>query len=159
MTGRIYTSVFDGVTVALAQDLFQITPGATAVIELLSVHISQELLVADAAEEMWTIAIEGHSGAITDGSGGTTPAVVPTSLGDAVSVTVVKANNTTEITGGTKVTHAIHNMNVRVGWDFFWPPEQIITIAPTDALTVTLRTVPTSATVGGTIYFRELGGV
>ncbi len=159
MSGRIYTSVFDGVTVAALQDLFQITPGVSAVVELLSVHLSQELLVQDAEEEMWTIAIEGHSGAISDGTGGTTPPVVPTNLGNAVAVTVVKANNTTEISGGTKVTHAIHNMNVRVGFDFFWPPEQRLFISPTDAITITLRTLPTSATVGGTVYFREMGGV
>ncbi len=160
MTGRIYSSIFDGVAITVAQDLFELTPGASAVIELLSVHLSQETEIGDAEEEMLTISIEGHSGAITSGSGGSTPAVVPTHLGDAASVTVVEANNTTEITNGTKVTHAIYNWNIRVPLDIIWIPETRIWVSPTDALTVTLLTIPTdSITLGGTIYFREVGGV
>ena len=160
MSGRIYSSIFDGVAVTAVQDLFELIPAATACVELLSVHLSQETEVADAAEEMLTISIEGHSGAITSGSGGSTPAVVPTHLGDAASVTVVEANNTTETSGGTKVTHAIQNWNVRVPFDLIWIPETRIWISPTDALTVTLLTTPAdSITMGGTVYFREVGGV
>lgn len=160
MTGRVYSSVFDGVTVTAVQDLFELILGATVCVELLSVHLSQETEVADAEEEMLTIAIQGHSGAITTGSGGSTPAVVPTHLGDAASATVVEANNTTEISGGTTVTHAIHNWNIRVPLDLIWIPETRIWIAPTDALTVTLLTTPgDTMDIGGTIYFREVGGV
>ena len=115
MSGRIYSSIFDGVAVAALQDLFEILCHATACVELLSVHLSQETEVADAAEEMLTIAIQGHTGATTSGSGGSTPAVVPTHLGDAAAVTIVEANNTTEISGGTSVTHAIHNWNIELG--------------------------------------------
>ncbi len=159
MSGRVYSSVFDGVTVAAVQDLFEIIAGSTTCVELLSFHLSQEQLIQDAEEEMWTIAIQGHSGGITTGSGGSTPTVVPTHLGDAAAVAVVEANNTTEISGGTKVTHHVMNWNVRVPLDLIWIPETRIWASPTDAITVTLLTTPTSATVGGTIYFRELGGV
>ena len=160
MSGRIYSSQFDGVAVVAAQDLFEILAAATACVELLSVHLSQETEVADAAEEMLTIAIQGSTGAFTSGSGGSTPAVVPTHLGDAAAVTVVEANNTTEITGGTLVTHATHNWNIRVPLDIIWIPETRIWISPTDAITVTLLTVPAdSITMGGTVYFREVGGV
>ncbi len=160
MSGRIYSSIYDGVAVTALQDLFEIVSAASAMVELLSVHLSQETEVADAAEEMLTISVEGHSGAITSGSGGSTPAVVPTHLGDAAAVAIVEANNTTEISGGTKVTHAIHNWNIRVPLDIIWIPETRIWISPTDALTVTLLTVPADAiTMGGAIYFREVGGV
>lgn len=160
MSGRIYSSIFDGVAVVAVQDLFELIPAATACVEILSVHLSQETEIGDAAEEMLTISIEGHSGAITTGSGGSTPAVVPTHLGDAASVTIVEANNTTEISGGTKVTHAIHNWNVRVPLDLIWIPETRIWISPTDGLTVTLLSTPgDSITMGGTVYFREVGGV
>ncbi len=160
MSGRIYSSVFDGVAVTVVQDLFELIPAATAAIEVLSVHLSQETEVADAAEEMLTIAIQAHSGAITPGSSGSDPAVVPTHLGDAASVTVVGANNTTEISGGSAVTHAIHNWNIRVPLDIIWIPETRIWISPTDAFTVTLLTAPAdSITMGGTVYFREVGGV
>lgn len=160
MSGRIYSSIFDGVAVTALQDLFEILAASTACVELLSVHLSQETEVADAAEEMLTIAIQGHSGAVTTGSGGSTPAVVPTHLGDAAAVTVVEANNTTEVTGGTSVTHAIHNWNIRVPLDIIWIPETRLWISPTDFLTVTLLTVPSdSITMGGAIYFREVGGV
>ncbi len=158
MSGRVYSSVFDGVTVAAVQDLFEIIAGSTTCVELLSVHLSQEQLIQDAEEEMWTIAIQGHTGSTT-GSGGSTPAVVPTHLGDAAAVAVVEANNTTEMSSGTTVTHHIMNWNVRVPLDLIWIPETRIWASPTDAITVTLLTTPTSATVGGTVYFRELGGV
>ncbi len=160
MSGRIYSSIFDGVAVTALQDLFEILCAASACVELLSVHLSQETEVADAAEEMLTIAIQGHTGAITSGSGGSTPAVVPTHLGDAAAVTVVEANNTTEVSGGTAVTHAIHNWNIRVPLDIIWIPETRIWTQPTDIITVTLLTVPNdSITMGGSIYFREVGGV
>lgn len=160
MSGRIYSSSFDGVAVTAVQDLFEVVSAATAMFEVLSVHLSQETEVADAAEEMLTIAIQAHSGAFSSGSGGSTPAVVPTHLGDAAAVTVVEANNTTEISSGTAVTHAIHNWNIRVPLDIIWIPETRIWVSPTDAFTVTLLTTPAdSITMGGTVYFREVGGV
>ncbi len=159
MTGQVYSSSFDGVTVAAVQDLFEIIAGSTVVVELLSFHLSQEQLIQDAEEEMWTIAVQGHSGGITTGSGGSTPAMVPTNLGMAAAASVVEANNTTEISGGTAVTHHIMNWNVRVPLDLIWIPETRLWASPTDALTITLLTTPTSATVGGTMYFREYGGV
>ena len=160
MSGRVYSALFDGVAVTAVQDLFELIPGATACMELLSVHLSQETEVADAAEEMLTISIEAHSGAITSGSGGSGPTPIPTHLGDAASVVAVEVNNTTEVSGGTKVTHAIHNWNIRVPLDIIWIPETRIWISPTDALTVTLLTTPAdSITMGGTVYFREVGGV
>ncbi len=159
MSGRIYSSIFDGVAVTALQDLFEIVSAASACVEILSVHLSQETEVADAAEEMLTIAIQGHTGAATSGSGGSTPAVVPTHLGDAAAVAVVEANNTTEISGGTSVTHSIHNWNIRVPLDIIWIPETRIWVAPTDWMTVTLLSVPAdSITMGGSIYFREVGG-
>jgi len=158
MTGRIYSAAFDGVTVGAVQDFFEIIAGVSTAVELLSVHISQEHLIQDAEEAMYTISIEGHSGAITSGTGGSTPTPIPTHLGDAAAVSTVDANNTTEITGGTKVTHAVHNWNVRVPFDLIWMPETRVWISPTDAITVTLLTAPTSGAMGGTIYFREIGG-
>lgn len=158
MSGQIYSASFDGVTVAAVQDLFEIILGATVVVELLSVHLSQEQLIQDAEEEMWTVAIQGHSGAISTGSGGSTPAMIPTQLGMAAAGSTVEANNTTEISGGTTVVHHVVNWNVRVPLDIIWMPETRIWAAPTDALTVTLLTTPTSATVGGTMYWREMGG-
>ena len=139
MSGRIYSSIFDGVAVTALQDLFEVLSAATACVELLSVHLSQETEVADAAEEMLTISIEAHSGAFTSGSGGSTPSVVPTHLGDAAAVSIVEANNTTEISGGTKVTHAIHNWNIRVPLDIIWIPETRIWISPTDAVCAVIR--------------------
>ncbi len=95
MSGRIYSSTFDGVAVVAAQDLFEVLSAATACLEILSVHLSQETEVADVAEEMLTIMFQGHSGAFTGGSVGSTPAVVPTHLGDAAAVAIVEAGVTT----------------------------------------------------------------
>ena len=159
MSGAVYSVQFDGVAVAAVQDLFELIPGATVVIELLSVHLSQETEVADAAEEMLTIAIQGTTGALTSGSGGTAGAEIPTQLGFAASATATEVNNTTEISGGTLVTHATYNWNIRVPLDIIWIPETRIWVAPTDAVTVTLLTTPNdSITMGGTVYYREYGG-
>lgn len=159
MSGQVYSVQFDGVAVAAVQDLFELIPGATVAMELLSVHLSQETEVADAAEEMLTIAIQGHSGAITSGSGGSAGAEVPTQLGFAASAVATEVNNTTEISGGAAVTHGTYNWNIRVPLDIIWIPESRIWAAPTDAITVTLLTTPAdSITMGGTVYYREYGG-
>ena len=159
MSGAVYSVHFDGVAVAAVQDLFELIPGATVVIELLSVHLSQETEVADAAEEMLTIQIQGTTGALTSGSGGTGPTPIPTQLGFAASATAAEVNNTTEISGGTLVAHGTYNWNIRVPLDIIWIPESRIWIAPTDAVTVTLLSTPADEiTMGGVLYFREYGG-
>ena len=159
MSGRVYTATFQNVTVAAAQDLFELIADATAVIELISFQLSQATLVGDAAEEMLRISVEGHSGGISGGSGGTTPGEIPTELGNAAAVTVVDANNTTEISGGTKVTHEELIWNVRVPLQIYYPPEERYYASPTDALTITLLTAPTSTSMSGMVKFREIGGV
>ncbi len=159
MTGRVYTTTFQNVTVAAVQDLFEMIADATAIIELISFKLSQATLTGDAAEEMLRISVEGHSGAITPGSGGTTPGEIPTELGNAAAVTVVDANNTTEISGGAKVTHEEIIWNVRVPLEVYYPPDERYYAAPTDALTITLLTGPTSQSMSGTVKWREIGGV
>ena len=159
MSGRIYSSVFSDVGVSLAQDIFEVVAADTSCVELLSFHLSQTSELADAAEEQLRIVVQGHTGS-NIGSGGTDPAVVPTHLGDNVSTTIVQANNTTEVTAGTTVTHAVYNWNIRVPLDVIWIPETRLWIAPTDFITVTLLAAPADIIqMGGTIYFREVGGV
>jgi hypothetical protein len=159
MAGRIYTATFQDVTVAALQDLFEILADATCVVELMSLKLSQRTLTGDAAEEMLRIAIQGHTGAFTSGSGGTVPGEIPVELGNAAAVTIVEANNTTEISGGTTVVHEEIDWNVRVPLEVYWPPEERYYAAPTDAITVTiLGATPTSQSMSGTVKFREIGG-
>ncbi len=159
MIGQVYSASFNGVSVAAIQDLFELEMALTSGATLLSVHLSQETLVTDSNEEMWTIEIQGHTGTITNGSGGSAAAEVPTSIGFAAATGAVLVNNTTEISpAGATVVHHIANWNIRVPLDLIWMPETRIHVSPTDALTVTLTGTLTTATVGGTMYWSEGGG-
>lgn len=156
MSGRVYSVTFQAVAVTAVQDLFELLAGSSFGFHLLSVHLSQSTEIADAEEEMMRIAIEGHSGAITSGSGGSAGAEVPTNIGNAASGVVSEINNTTEMSGGAKVTHHEEAWNVRVPMTLIWMPETRIYVAPTDGLTVTLLSTPTdSITMSGTIYYEE----
>lgn len=155
--GRVYSAVFNDVTVTVAQDFFELNAPADAVVELLEVHISQQLEIGDAMEEMLNILIK--TGAATSGSGGTTPTAVPRMLGDAAFGGTVEANNTTKASTGTIVTHAARWWNVRVPFDLIFTPETTIILSPSARLTVELVGAPADTMdITGEIIFKEIGG-
>ena len=155
--GRMYTGVFEAVSVTAQQDFFEVNAPADAVVVLHSVVLSQTSDVGDAAEEMLSVAI--RSGPTTSGSGGTSPTAIPSSLGDAAFGGTVEVNNTTKASGGTIVTHHRESFNIRTGFNYLPTPEMRKTLSPSARLTVELLTTPADAlTMDGTIYFEEIGG-
>ena len=156
-SGRYYTAVFNDVTVTAAQDLFELVAASTCCTELLEIHLSQQTEVGDAMEEMLNILVK--TGATTTGSGGSTPAIVPTSFGDAAAESVVKANNTTKATAGTIVTHHAWWWNERIPFDVVFTPETTIVLPPSRRLTIELVAAPgDTMDISGWISFKEYGG-
>lgn len=157
MIGRIYSAMFNDVTVTAAQDFFELNAPADAVVVLLEIHISQQLEIGDAMEEMLNILVK--TGATTSGSGGTAPTAVPKMLGDAAFGGTVEVNNTTKATAGTIVTHLADWWNVRIPYDKVWTPETCIVVSPSARLTVELVGAPgDTMDISGWIVFAEIGG-
>jgi len=157
LLGRCYSAFFNDVTVTAAQDLFELNAPADAIVVLMEVHISQQLEIGDAMEEMLNILIK--TGATTSGSGGSAPTAVPRSLGDPAFGGTVEANNTTKATAGTIVTHAADWWNVRIPFDKVFTPETCIVVSPSARLTVELVAAPADTMdISGHIVFAEVGG-
>lgn len=154
--GRIYTAVFNNVAVTAVQDLFEIVAPADSVVVVHDLHISQNSDLGDAAEEI--LRIELTSGHTTSGSGGSSVTPVPAQLQDSAFGGTCEANNTTQASGGTIVTHAVWNWNIRVGFDKIWTPETRPVLAPSRRLCVKLPAAPAdSVSMSGTITFEEIG--
>ncbi len=153
---RIYTARFDGVSVAAAQDLLSLVMAATDTGLIHEIGFSNLSEVGDVEEEM--LLIQHLSGQTTVGSGGSTPAMVPRMFGDAASGATVRANDTTEASSGTIVTHYSWNWNIRIPFQMIWTPETRPVISPSRRTTFALITVPGSTiTMAGYIVYEELG--
>lgn len=154
--GRIYTAAFNNVAVTAIQDLFEIVAAADSIVVVHDLHLSQNTDVGDAAEEV--LRIELTSGHTTSGSGGSSVTPVPAQLQDSAFGGTCEANNTTQASTGTIVTHYVWNWNIRVGFDKIWTPETRPVIAPSRRMCVELPAAPAdSVSMSGTITFEEIG--
>ncbi len=157
MLGRMYRATFSKVAVTAAQDLFEVVAPSDAAVIIHGFNFGQSSDVGDAAEELLNIAVK--SGQTTSGSGGSTPTPVPNSLGDAAFGGTVEANNTTKASAGTIVTHDVREMNVRVGIDVIYAPEDRKVISPGTRATIELIDAPAdSLTMSGALILEEVGG-
>jgi hypothetical protein len=158
MTGRIYTVNFAAVSLAAAQDLFEITPADDKPIEIVGLFLSQTGVadVGDAAEEMLRVQI--IRGYTSSGSGGSAPTPVPVKRNDVAAGFTAEVNNTTVATTGTAVIIHADAFNVRAGYANWWPDGTEPSAAQGDTtIVVRLVAAPADAiTVSGTLYVREL---
>lgn len=154
--GRVYSVVFEGVAVSVAQDLFELSPADDKPIRLLGLFISQHTEVGDAAEEMLRISI--IRGKTTSGSGGSAATPTPIDPSDVAAGFSAEVNNTTVATNGTVTVIHAESFNERTGLAMFWTPET----APkanqgNTTLVVRLLDAPgDSVTMNGTLYVEEL---
>jgi hypothetical protein len=155
--GRVYSGIFNAVSVTVQQDFFEINAAAGKPVEVLGLALSQSTEVGDAQEEGLNILVK--TGATTSGgTGGTAPTAIPRVTGDQAFGGNLEINNTVKATAGTIVTHEAWNWNVRVPFVWWWTPETTITIVGGGRMTIELATTPADAiTMSGTIYLRELG--
>lgn len=156
--GRMYAVTFSNVAVTAAQDFFSLKAADDIPVLLHAVYLGQQSDVGDASEEMLVVHIT--RGAATIGSGGSNPARTPLDSNDAASsiTTNCRANDTTEVSGGTAlILHAEH-FNIRTGFMYVPTPECRIRSDEGDGfLAVALIVAPDdSLTMCGTLIFEEI---
>ena len=159
--GRMYSAQFSGFPAVTQQDLFQITAPSTRVVCIHGITVSQGgggNDVGDAQEEFLTLLMKRSTSASTTGSGGSTPTIVGLESGAPAAGSVVLANNTTRVTGGTAYTIHSDSWNVRANFIWIPTPEMRPWLGISELFTLELGTTPAdSVNVNGTIYFEEVG--
>lgn len=150
MAGRIYTAVFENITVSAVQDLFNLLAVAQGGFDVHWVKLMQTTLTASE-----TVRIKYQRGT-TAGSGGGSATPAPLGdLGAPAADTVVDINDTTQGTPGTVI-----DMD---GWNlinpYLWMPTPLtqIHVPGTGRLIVELEDAPTSCSMSGSICFEEKG--
>lgn len=155
--GRIYTATFGATAVAAVQDLFELVAPADAIVKIHRLHLSQTTDVGDAAEEI--LQVQLTSGHTSSGSGGGAVTPVPKELGDAAFGGTCEANNTTQASAGTIVTHYNWSWNIRGPLEIVFTPEEAPILSPSRRACIELPAAPAdSITCNGTLVFEEIGG-
>lgn len=155
--GRIYKAVFSKVSVTAAQDFFEVNAPSDSAVVIHGYKFSQSSDVGDAAEEILNLLLK--KGMSTSGSGGSTITSTPMQTGTPAYGGTVEANNTTKSTGGSPVNGGSDSMNVRVGANEKFTPEERIVLSPGERFAIELVDAPADAlTLSGEITFEEVGG-
>ena len=154
---RSYTISFESVAVAAAQDLVQITGAAGKIVRV-------KRVTADATDttlptaQLVAFRCRRLSAAVTNGSGGSTPAIVADDPGDAAASLTALANNTTKATtSGTAVVLMERGGHLYNGLDHpFSKPKPI---GPGEAFVFELLSTPSGTVhLSGTVEVEEEGG-
>jgi hypothetical protein len=149
--GRIYTAVFERVSVSAVQDFFEIVAPSDAAVVIHSANIAQD---SDTDSEQLNILV--HRGS-TSGSGGSSVTPSPLEVGDAAFGGTVEANNTSQSTEGTFILS--DSFNVLNGWQYMPTPETRPVLSPSGRIIFELQTAPGDAlTMSGSVTFEEIGG-
>lgn len=159
--GRRYTAGFKAVAVTAQQDLFEIVAPSDAIVIIHEWELSQSTEVGDTQEEQLQLTTNRGIGAVTSGSGGSTPTAQPIEDGDAAFGGTVEVNNTTKMAAGSGSLEELepYGWNVRVPYLKIYTPETRPIISPGNRWTLELETTPAdSITMNGRIVFEEVGG-
>ena len=155
VSGRIYTSPFVGSTLSAVQDLFNISPGATRVIALLSITLGQ-VTATSIANQKLRIRRIGVTAVV--GSGGATIPSNPYVAGDAAATATVRSGDTTQAsTAGVYYDMWADQWNLLNG--FLWVPQNVnrpLLIKPSEMLVLSLDSAPASVVASGSITWEEL---
>lgn len=155
---RNYTVTFTSQTIATASgdyDLWELTPADDKPIEIAGITLAVTSELGDAADEWGAIqVIRGHT---TSGSGGGTPTPgVLDGISTAAGFTV-EDRNTAIASAGTAVTLYADAINVRGGFQV-WFPDGFGPMASQANTTLVVRSSTTWAddvTMSGTLFVRE----
>lgn len=154
--GRVYSVIFENVSVTAAQDFFEITPADDKPCAIHALFLDQISDVGDAAEEILRYEIiRGHT---SGGSGGTAPTPAPLQPNAAAAGFTAEVNNTTIASAGTTAILHAGAFNIRVGLALIFPPEmRPLASQANTTLVVRLMAAPADAvTISGTLYVEEL---
>jgi hypothetical protein len=139
----------------VAQDFFELAGGGVKSFRVRRVQLSTN----KTSSEFLRVTLNRYTGSPTSGSGGSTPAEHPLSTLYGTASVNAEANNTTRISGGTKVT--LQNFLWNILTPFEWAPldgHSMGEVAGDDHFTVGLEAAPAAATnMSGTIEWEEIG--
>lgn len=157
---RMYSVVFDNVSVSAAQDLFELTPADDKPIlihGLILSNVGGTADAGDAQEELLRLSI--IRGFTTSGSGGSAPTPAPVVPNDGAAGFTAEVNNTTVANTGTTTTQYCDGWNIRIPYQQFWTPEtRPMATQGNTTIVVRLVTAPADAvSCSGTLYVEELG--
>lgn len=156
MGQRVYSAVFENVTIAAIQDVFYIKAGATNGVEIHQIDLSAGAVTAAAEIRL---RLKRLPATVTAGSGGTAPTIGPSDSGDTKAATaVVRANDTTQATtsGTAFLGCGAWQWQVLNAFQYLPAPEDREVIQAAEALVLDIPAAPASTVVSGTIKWREL---
>lgn len=136
--GLMYKASAPNEAIAAAGDMMELLAPADAAVVLHSIWIDQHTEAGDSESEQISVSLKRVTGAPTSGSGGSTITPRPGVSGAPAAGSVVEANNTTDLTGGTSVTLLTRSFNVMNGLDLIFTPEERPEAAPGTILLLTL---------------------
>lgn len=151
---QYYVVEFEGVSVSLAQDFFELTPADDRPIEIVSGEIGQYSDMGDAEEEGLRLRIiRGHT---TSGSGGSTSTPRPLNPNYGAAGFTCEINNTTIASAGSAVNMWSVPFNSRIGWFYNPVPEARIVANQASLIVVRLLAAPTDAlSMSGSLVIKE----
>ncbi len=147
--GRMYSAIFENVTIAAVQDLFTIVMGGNVHAIIHSLYLGQITLTAQEILEIKA------TRASTTGSGGTTANKRGLDPSMPASDATVDINDTSQGTPGDIVLERV--WNVLVPFEYLPTPETRIHVPGGGRLIFELETTPTSMTAYGELVWEELG--
>jgi hypothetical protein len=154
---REYKVTFEQVAVSAAQDLIQVVGAAGKMVLVKAVWWGSTDTTAPTAQ-MVASRCRFLPATVTNGSGGTTPAIVKTDPGDAAASFTALANNTTKATTtGTATVHDESGDHIFSGYsNIFLKP---IPIGPSESFVFELlSTVSGTVHLSGGVIVEEIGG-
>jgi hypothetical protein len=157
MPGRVYSAVFEGVSVTAVQDFFELTAPSTASVMVHEVHITQD---DNETSQQLPVKLIRVPATVTSGTGGTSPTPRKMESGSPAAAATVEANNVTTqaTTSGTLEVLRRIGDNVLNGWHWVFLPETRLWLAPSGVLVVRLATAPAAALLmSGEIVWEEVG--
>jgi hypothetical protein len=150
----VYYSNFENVSVAAAQDFFEILASSDAPLRILRINITQN--TSETSEQL-SIIVKKVTGAPSSGSGGSThtPAPARNGVSRAFGGTV-EINNTSALTGGTQTVFWREGFNVLSGFEWRATPEDVIECGPSERIVINLPTGPGGSTpMNGIVVIEE----
>jgi hypothetical protein len=147
----VYTALAD-ITISASKTMMYLQAPATAVLEILSVHVTD---YNNNTSEQWKI---GFGKITTIGSAaGTSVTAIPHEAGDqAAATTTIKSDCSVEPTTFTAFVDEQGVSNL-AGYHYDPIPEERPVVAPSAYWGLKMISVPTSTSIGVMIIFREIG--
>lgn len=153
---RMYTVIFENVTVSAAQDLFSLKGSTGKTIRCKRVVLGATNTTLQTAQSL-RLRVKYLPATVTAGSGGTAPTPQLLDPGDAAAAFTARVNDTTQATtsgtAATLVATGVHNF---AGWDFPMPDAPYAGL--NEQITIDLpSTVAGTCAFSGTAYVEETG--